>query len=83
MTGPARGSGSTAGRRLDRLTRRERQVLELVASGLSPVAVADQLHLRPATVERVCTRVFARHGLASPQQHDPRVLAVLVLLREG
>ncbi|UMG94741.1 LuxR C-terminal-related transcriptional regulator [Nocardioides sp. TF02-7] len=58
-------------------------MLRLIAAGLSDAAIADQLHLALTTAERTCTRIFAKLDLHPSQHFDRRVLAVLVLLREG
>jgi DNA-binding CsgD family transcriptional regulator len=45
------------------LSPREREVLELVASGLTDAQVARRLGLRPATVSRHLHRIYARHDV--------------------
>jgi DNA-binding NarL/FixJ family response regulator len=63
------------------LSRREHEVLELVAEGLSNKAIADRLHVAPRTVESHVTQVFLKLGVdTSPDSHR-RVLAVLSFLR--
>jgi DNA-binding NarL/FixJ family response regulator len=69
-------------RRLDRLTRREREVLCLIAEGLSNAAISAQLHLASKTVEHICSRIFTKLELEPSQHFNRRVLAVLVLLQE-
>lgn len=68
--------------RLDRLSRRELQVLHLIAEGLSNAAIAAQLYLAPKTVETVCGSIFRKLELYPSDEVNRRVLAVLVLLRE-
>jgi DNA-binding NarL/FixJ family response regulator len=66
---------------LDSLTPRERQVLSLIAEGRSNAAVAEELVVTVAAVERRVTAIFDKLGLRqSPEQHR-RVLAVLTYLR--
>ncbi len=63
------------------LTDREREVLGLIAEGMSNRAVAARLHITERTVEAHVTQVFQKLGLGeSPDQHR-RVLAVLEFLR--
>lgn len=49
--------------RLDQLTRRERQILPLVASGLTVRQVAEQLNLSPSTVDNHKARIMKKLGL--------------------
>jgi DNA-binding NarL/FixJ family response regulator len=63
------------------LTEREREVLGLVAEGMSNRAIASRLFVTDRTVEAHVTQIFQKLGLAeSPDQHR-RVLAVLAFLR--
>jgi DNA-binding NarL/FixJ family response regulator len=66
---------------LDKLTKREREVLSLIAEGRSNVGVAEELVITVAAVERHVTSIFDKLGLRqSPEQHR-RVVAVLTYLR--
>jgi DNA-binding NarL/FixJ family response regulator len=66
---------------VDDLTRRERQVLALIAEGRSNAGIARELVVTVAAVERHVTSIFDKLGLhQSPDQHR-RVLAVLTFLR--
>jgi serine/threonine-protein kinase len=63
------------------LSTREREVLALVAEGLSNKAIAARLFVTDRTVEAHMAAVFSKLGLdESPDAHR-RVLAVLTLLR--
>jgi DNA-binding NarL/FixJ family response regulator len=63
------------------LTPREREVLSLMAEGLSNAAVAARLVITERAIEKHVTSIFAKLRLpASPDQHR-RVLAVLAFLR--
>jgi DNA-binding NarL/FixJ family response regulator len=73
------GRKRTAGP-LDRLTRREGEVLALIAEGRSNAGIAQELVVTVAAVERHVTSIFDKLGLhASPEAHR-RVLAVLKYL---
>ncbi|GAB3591255.1 hypothetical protein GCM10027446_08570 [Angustibacter peucedani] len=67
--------------RLDRLTPREQEVLELVAGGLSNAAIGQRLHLSIKTVEPVVSTIFSKLDLHPDVDHNRRVLAVLAYLR--
>jgi len=65
------------------LTHREREVLGLVAEGLSNRGIATRLFITDRTVEAHVKRIFTKLRLdASPESHR-RVLAVLAYLRAG
>lgn len=59
------------------LTRRERQVLELVARGLAAKQVARHLGISPKTVERHKTRIFAKLGVTNQTAAVSRLLGGL------
>ena len=63
------------------LTERERQVLGLLAEGMSNRAIAARLHVTERTVEGHITAVFAKLGLVDEPGVHRRVLAVLTCLR--
>ena len=62
--------------RLEELTPRENQVLDLMALGLSNTAIADRLHLSIKTVEPTISTVFRKLGLDDDPASNRRVLAV-------
>jgi DNA-binding NarL/FixJ family response regulator len=66
---------------VDALSPRERQVMELIAQGLSNAGIANELVVGVAAVERHVTSIFNKLGLPrSPNQHR-RILAVLKYLK--
>ena len=66
---------------LEELTGREREVLELLAEGMSNRAIAQRLVVTERTVEAHVKQIFQKLDLpASPDSHR-RVLAVLTYLR--
>ncbi|CAN5693774.1 hypothetical protein BH23CHL8_BH23CHL8_12160 [soil metagenome] len=66
---------------LAELSPREREVLALVAEGMSNKAVAERLFVTDRTVEAHMAAVFSKLGLEeTPDQHR-RVRAVLTFLR--
>lgn len=67
--------------RLDGLTPREQEVLELLARGLSNAAICQRLHLSIKTVEPVVSTIFSKLDLHPDADHNRRVLAVLAYLR--
>jgi DNA-binding NarL/FixJ family response regulator len=66
---------------LDDLTKRERQVLTLIAEGLTNVGIANELVVSVAAVERHVTRIFDKLGLHQSAEAHRRVLAVLKYLQ--
>jgi serine/threonine-protein kinase len=67
---------------LAELSPREREVLALVAEGLSNKAVGERLFVTDRTVEAHMAQVFSKLGIEESPDHHRRVLAVLTLLRE-
>ncbi len=65
---------------IERLSPREREVLELMAEGRSNQAIGQRLFISPRAVEKHVTSIFAKLRLpAAPEDHR-RVLAVLRFL---
>jgi DNA-binding NarL/FixJ family response regulator/class 3 adenylate cyclase len=66
---------------IEQLTPREREVLELMAEGLSNVAIAERLVVTERAVEKHVTSIFGKLRLGADSEHHRRVLAVLAFLR--
>jgi len=66
---------------LDDLTAREREVLALMAEGLTDRGIASRLFVTPKTVETHVRHVFAKLGLPATAADNKRVHAVLAYLR--
>jgi DNA-binding NarL/FixJ family response regulator len=67
---------------LDRLTSRERQVLDLMAQGRSNGAIARELVVTERAIEKHVTGIFAKLDLPATEDSHRRVLAVLAYLGE-
>jgi DNA-binding NarL/FixJ family response regulator len=65
---------------LDALTPKEKEVLSLMAEGLSNQGIADQLVVGGAAIERHVTNIFLKLQLTPTPEDHRRVLAVLVYL---
>jgi DNA-binding NarL/FixJ family response regulator len=68
---------------LAELTEREREVLGLVAEGLSNKAIGARLFVTERTVEAHVKQIFLKLGLDTNADSNRRVLAVLAYLRAG
>jgi DNA-binding NarL/FixJ family response regulator len=64
-----------------KLTRREREVLELMAGGSSNQGIAEKLVITVGVVEKYVSSIFEKLGLPSTRSESRRVLAVLMFLR--
>ncbi|MGW0809922.1 response regulator [Nonomuraea sp. NPDC002799] len=66
---------------LARLTAREREVLELMAQGLTNASIAQALHVSQSAVEKHVNSLFEKLRLSHTTGYSRRVLAVLHFLR--
>jgi DNA-binding NarL/FixJ family response regulator/class 3 adenylate cyclase len=66
---------------ISELTPREREVLELMAEGLSNNAIAERLVVTERAVEKHVTSIFSKLRLGADSDTHRRVLAVLAFLR--
>ncbi len=66
---------------LEVLTPREREVLELMATGTSNQGIADTMVISLRAVEKYVSSVFSKLGIPSTGSESRRVLAVLLYLR--
>lgn len=64
------------------LTKSERDVLELLASGLSNQAIAARLFLSPRTVEGRLASIYTKWDLSDHAETNTRVAATLRFLFE-
>jgi DNA-binding NarL/FixJ family response regulator len=71
--------GNTMG--INDLTRREVEVLEKMARGLSNKAIAEELHISVKSTEKGITAIFLKLGPFDQSTSDRRVSAALVFLR--
>ncbi|MFF4412048.1 response regulator [Streptosporangium sp. NPDC001559] len=76
-------SHTRPGRRLDRLSPRELDVLALMAEGLGNTAIAERLVVTEGAVHKHIRNIFAKLDLAPSDRTDRRVAAVLQYLERG
>ena len=76
---PARAGDESAPVGLTTLTRRENEVLQLLAEGLSNAGIAARLVLSERTVDAHLRSVFVKLDLAQGPEHNRRVQAVNAL----
>jgi DNA-binding NarL/FixJ family response regulator len=67
---------------VETLTPREREVLELMASGSSNQGIADRLVISLRAVEKYVSAIFSKLGIPATGGESRRVLAVLLYLRQ-
>jgi len=72
---------SKRARELERLTPREREVLEAMAEGYSNRGIAEHLVISEGAVEKHVTSIFGKLDLVTSPEDHRRVLAVLTYLR--
>jgi len=65
------------------LSEREREVLALVAEGLTNQGISKRLFITDRTVEAHVRQIFTKLGLDESPESNRRVLAVLTYLRSG
>jgi DNA-binding NarL/FixJ family response regulator len=78
LVGSRRGTGP-----LDKLSAREREVLELMAEGRSNQGISARLVITERAVEKHVTSIFQKLQLPAASDDHRRVLAVLTYLRAG
>ncbi|WP_404433168.1 response regulator transcription factor [Microbacterium lacus] len=66
---------------LSQLTRREHDVIELMAEGRSNATIAERLFIGVGAVEKNVTSIFSKLGLEESGSDHRRVLAVLAFLQ--
>jgi len=66
---------------LDALTPREREVLSLMAEGMSNAGIAGRLVVSDGAVEKHISSIFSKLDLTASETEHRRVLAVLTYLR--
>jgi len=86
MVDPALVAGlkPRSGGALERLTPRQREILELLAQGVTNAAIAARLVIAEKSVENQLTAIYGELGIDRREEAvHPRVRAVLVYLRES
>ncbi|HTX30104.1 MAG TPA: response regulator transcription factor [Solirubrobacteraceae bacterium] len=81
LMGPRSARGASD--RLEALTPREREVLELIAEGRTNAAIARAMVITPGAVEKHVSNIFGKLSLPAGNDDHRRVLAVLAFLEVG
>ncbi|HMR67069.1 MAG TPA: response regulator transcription factor [Anaerolineae bacterium] len=76
-------ASTTPSAQLNELTKREKEVLKLMAEGYTNITIAGKLSVSERTVESHVNNIFSKLGLSSEAAHNPRVMAVLLFLQAG
>lgn len=66
--------------RLRELTKRETEVLQLMAEGYTNISIANKLSISERTVESHVNNIFSKLNLTSEARRNPRVMAVLLFV---
>ncbi len=74
-------ASATPHSQLNSLTKRELEVLRLMAEGYTNISLAHKLSISERTVESHVNNIFAKLELTSEVAHNPRVMAVLLFLQ--
>jgi DNA-binding NarL/FixJ family response regulator len=64
------------------LTKREREVLALMAEGMTDRGISERLYVAPKTIETHIRHIFSKLGIPATPAHNRRVHAVLAFLRK-
>jgi DNA-binding NarL/FixJ family response regulator len=67
---------------VDKLTTRQREVLELMAKGYSNASIAEELSITKKAVENYINVLFQELEVTKDEPVHPRVMAVLIYLQE-
>lgn len=63
------------------LTAREREVLGLMAEGMTDRGISERLYVTPKTIETHIRHIFGKLGIPATPAHNRRMHAVLTYLR--
>jgi DNA-binding NarL/FixJ family response regulator len=74
-------ASATPHAKLNDLTKREKEVLRLMAEGYTNISIAHKLSIGERTVESHINNIFAKLDLTSEATRNPRVMAVLIFLQ--